>query len=263
MRRSRRIGRHWPRRPTMPRSGPISASHARPPARTTRRSRCWGMRDGSRPRSRRSSTTSPTHSWPRANSTTRRTRTSRYWPAAPAMSAPRSTSVSRARWQGGSPTRSRRFGVRSRAIHAARTHIGTLRWRFSSRASAARGGANTNGAAGSRALPSAPFPASRGTVGRLRAARCWSMPSRGWADTIQFGRYLAAIEGGGGRVIFQCPRRLVRLLSGGTGCDAVLAEDQPPPPYDVHAPLMSLPRLLQVPPPPPLRLAPAPDRLRH
>lgn len=66
----------------------------------------------------------------------------------------------------------------------------------------------------------------------------------GLGDTIQFARYAALARKKGGRVIVECPAELARLLETLDGVERVVIHGSPLPPFDVHAPLLSLPRLL-------------------
>ena len=63
---------------------------------------------------------------------------------------------------------------------------------------------------------------------------------QGFGDTIQFSRYAAAI-GGGGRVILEVPRALVRLMTRMPGVDQLVVENDPLPAFDLHCPMLSLP----------------------
>ena len=67
---------------------------------------------------------------------------------------------------------------------------------------------------------------------------------QGLGDAIQFVRYAPLAAARDGRVILECYPELLRLLGpryGGVA--AVIGRGQPLPPFDVHAPLMSLPHL--------------------
>ena len=66
---------------------------------------------------------------------------------------------------------------------------------------------------------------------------------QGLGDTIQFIRYAQLIKRTGGSTILMCPATLVRLLTRCDGLDLVLP-GEPLPRFDVHAPLLNLPRLL-------------------
>jgi len=67
---------------------------------------------------------------------------------------------------------------------------------------------------------------------------------QGLGDTLQFLRYLPAAQRRVGRLVFECQAPLAGLLSGIAGVDQLLSRGVPRPPYDGHAPLMSLPFLL-------------------
>jgi tetratricopeptide (TPR) repeat protein len=67
---------------------------------------------------------------------------------------------------------------------------------------------------------------------------------QGLGDTLQFARYLRLAADAGGRVVFECPPALASLLSRLEGCDAPVPRGGDLPPFDVQAPLMSLPGLL-------------------
>ena len=67
---------------------------------------------------------------------------------------------------------------------------------------------------------------------------------QGFGDTLQFIRYAALVRDRGGRVVVECQPSLLRLLETVTGIDQLLAQGTALPAFDVHAPLLSLPRLL-------------------
>jgi hypothetical protein len=67
---------------------------------------------------------------------------------------------------------------------------------------------------------------------------------QGLGDTIQFVRYLRPLMGRANHVLFQCPEALKPLLAGVNELATVVGGGRDPPPFDVHAPLMSLPYLL-------------------
>jgi tetratricopeptide (TPR) repeat protein len=85
---------------------------------------------------------------------------------------------------------------------------------------------------------------------------------QGFGDTLQFFRYVPLVAGRGGRVIFEAPAELLRLLRQSSGVDHWLTRGDPLPAFDVQCPLLVLPRLfgttLQNIPTPtePLRAAP-------
>ncbi|HEY9625302.1 MAG TPA: tetratricopeptide repeat-containing glycosyltransferase family protein [Crinalium sp.] len=67
---------------------------------------------------------------------------------------------------------------------------------------------------------------------------------QGLGDTIQFIRYAKAVAQQGGTVIAGCQDSLVRLVKTVPGVQQVICEPTEAPQFDVYAPLMSLPRLL-------------------
>ena len=67
---------------------------------------------------------------------------------------------------------------------------------------------------------------------------------QGLGDTLQFIRYVPSLHQRGGRVILMCQPPLVRLLTRSPGIERLLAHGDPVPEFDVHTPLLSLPRLL-------------------
>jgi tetratricopeptide (TPR) repeat protein len=76
---------------------------------------------------------------------------------------------------------------------------------------------------------------------------------QGFGDTIQFVRYLPFVRerlGAAARVIFECPLRLKRLLTGTNDWASEIVyrqigDDRALPPFDLHLPLLSLPLALQ------------------
>ena len=66
---------------------------------------------------------------------------------------------------------------------------------------------------------------------------------QGLGDTLQFIRYAPLVKQRGGTVIVECPTALGQLLAGCTGIDRLIARGAPLPSFDVHAPLLSLPRV--------------------
>jgi hypothetical protein len=62
-------------------------------------------------------------------------------------------------------------------------------------------------------------------------------------DTLHFVRYAARVKDCGGRVVLECQPPLVRLLARTAGIDAVVAQGETLTEWEVHAPLLSLPRI--------------------
>ena len=67
---------------------------------------------------------------------------------------------------------------------------------------------------------------------------------QGMGDTLQFIRYAPLVKAYGGRVIVECQEPLLRLLTHAPGIDQLIPQDAPLPPFDLHAPLLNLPRIL-------------------
>ena len=64
---------------------------------------------------------------------------------------------------------------------------------------------------------------------------------QGLGDTIQFVRYVPLVKKKGGMVILECQPALRRLLESCAGVDQLVPRGASLPPFDVHAPLLSLP----------------------
>jgi tetratricopeptide (TPR) repeat protein len=81
---------------------------------------------------------------------------------------------------------------------------------------------------------------------------------QGFGDTIQFCRYATSLTALGARVILQVPKSLVSLLAAVPGVERVITQDSVPS-FDLHCPLMGLPRTLNT---DPHRDAPRPAYLK-
>jgi tetratricopeptide (TPR) repeat protein len=68
----------------------------------------------------------------------------------------------------------------------------------------------------------------------------------GLGDTLQFCRFAKLVRDLGATVLLQVQEPLVELLAQLEGVSQVLADTLPPPPFDVHCPLLSLPLALGV-----------------
>ncbi len=66
---------------------------------------------------------------------------------------------------------------------------------------------------------------------------------QGLGDTLQFVRYAKLVRQQAARVIVQCQSSLTGILAGCQGIDCLINKEQPLPSFDVHCPLMSLPRV--------------------
>jgi tetratricopeptide (TPR) repeat protein len=67
---------------------------------------------------------------------------------------------------------------------------------------------------------------------------------QGLGDTLQFVRYAPLVKARGGRVVVQCQGSLLPLLTRTPGIDQLAAWGEASPPFDVWAPLLSLPHLV-------------------
>jgi tetratricopeptide (TPR) repeat protein len=66
---------------------------------------------------------------------------------------------------------------------------------------------------------------------------------QGLGDTIQFCRYVPLLAARGARVLFLCPPELRTLIVSLQGISELLSDTSALPPFELHAPLLSLPRL--------------------
>ncbi|TAK80920.1 MAG: tetratricopeptide repeat protein [Betaproteobacteria bacterium] len=66
---------------------------------------------------------------------------------------------------------------------------------------------------------------------------------QGFGDAIHFARYVPLIARRGGKPAFRCPAPLKALFARAPGMGRVFDEREPPPPFDLCCPLLSLPRL--------------------
>jgi hypothetical protein len=66
---------------------------------------------------------------------------------------------------------------------------------------------------------------------------------QGFGDALQFIRYLPLVARRGARVFVECQEALQRLVQTMSADSTVVARGRPLPPFDVHCPLLSLPRL--------------------
>ncbi len=92
-------------------------------------------------------------------------------------------------------------------------------------------------------LPPRPFPQPRWDGGPLHGKTILLHAEQGLGDTLQFIRYAPLVKERGGTVVVACQRPLLPLLRDCPGVDRLAAQGDPLPPFDVHAPLLSLPLL--------------------
>jgi tetratricopeptide (TPR) repeat protein len=68
---------------------------------------------------------------------------------------------------------------------------------------------------------------------------------QGLGDTIQFIRYASFVAQRGGRVVVECQEPLVRAIATVAGITQLVVKGNTLPEFDVHVPLMSLPRIFK------------------
>ncbi|MDR3435630.1 tetratricopeptide repeat-containing glycosyltransferase family protein [Telmatospirillum sp.] len=76
----------------------------------------------------------------------------------------------------------------------------------------------------------------------LKGKRILLHAEQGLGDAIQFCRYVPLVAALGGQVVLEVPRSLKGLLKG-SGIDHIVAKGDPLPPFDLHCPLLSLPKV--------------------
>jgi tetratricopeptide (TPR) repeat protein len=91
-------------------------------------------------------------------------------------------------------------------------------------------------------LPEPAYPQPRWDGGDLAGKTILLWAEQGVGDTFQFVRYAAQLNERGASVLLHCPAALHPLLASCAGIDRLVGAEVPP--FDVHAPLMSLPHLL-------------------
>ena len=80
--------------------------------------------------------------------------------------------------------------------------------------------------------------------GDLAGRKIFLHTEQGLGDAIQFIRFVPLVRDRGADVIVGCFPQLKRLFEGQLGIERVVAEQEPLPAFDVHCPLLSLPRIL-------------------
>lgn len=94
-------------------------------------------------------------------------------------------------------------------------------------------------------IPLATVEIPRWTGEPLQGRRILVLAEQGNGDTLQFCRYLPLLRQLGAEVSMRCPKEVAPLVSRIPGADVRLVHEAIPlPPFDFHAPLMSLPALL-------------------
>jgi len=78
------------------------------------------------------------------------------------------------------------------------------------------------------------------TVGRTNAGD--SIRTRFGRHVAVSSRYAKVVQDRGGKVVFECHKPLLKLVGMCRGIDQLVGRGDPLPPFDVYAPLLSLPR---------------------
>jgi tetratricopeptide (TPR) repeat protein len=79
----------------------------------------------------------------------------------------------------------------------------------------------------------------------LHGRRLLIHAEQGRGDAIQFIRYASLAAERGGKIVVECQASLVELLRTAKGVDEVAAAGDALPAFDVHIPMLSLPRIFQ------------------
>ena len=93
--------------------------------------------------------------------------------------------------------------------------------------------------------PRRPFPEAPWDGRPLDGKTIVLHTEQGLGDTIQFIRYAALVRQSGARVIVACQKALLPILKSCQGIDLLVPETAPPPAFDAHVPLMSLPGIFK------------------
>jgi tetratricopeptide (TPR) repeat protein len=80
---------------------------------------------------------------------------------------------------------------------------------------------------------------------RLQGQTILLFAEQGLGDTLHFIRYASLVQQNGATVIVRCQAPLLRLLATCAGIDRLAPEGTALPPFDVQAPLLSLPRIFR------------------
>jgi len=92
--------------------------------------------------------------------------------------------------------------------------------------------------------PGLSFAGPRWTGNDLTARTILLHWEQGLGDTLQFARFIPEVKRRGGTVWVLCQAPLVRLIARVEGVDRVFEGRSPPPDFDVHAPLLSVPAIV-------------------
>lgn len=93
---------------------------------------------------------------------------------------------------------------------------------------------------GRREVPGAAWDGRESPEGRT----LFLTAEQGFGDALQFARFLPAAVGTGARVVVEAAPELAAIFAAFPGVAGVSLRNSEPPPYDRHAPMMSLPHLM-------------------
>ena len=88
------------------------------------------------------------------------------------------------------------------------------------------------------------FPEARWDGSPLEGRTILLGSEQGLGDTFQFVRYANVIKRQNAKVMVGCPKSVVPILSTNRAIDQLVPWDEPLPPFDVYAPMLSLPHLV-------------------
>lgn len=91
--------------------------------------------------------------------------------------------------------------------------------------------------------PQRTFPCPEWDGGAFAGRTLLVWPEQGLGDTLMFVRYLPLVKALGGTVMLEAQAALADLVATCAGVDLVIPEGVTPPPFDLHVPLLSLPRI--------------------
>ncbi|TAN71637.1 MAG: glycosyltransferase family 41 protein [Magnetospirillum sp.] len=92
--------------------------------------------------------------------------------------------------------------------------------------------------------PARPFSGERWDGGDIAGKTILLTSEQGFGDALQFARYVPLLAARGARIVLECLGELAELFAGLAGLARLIEKGTPPPPYDVWAPMASLPHLM-------------------
>jgi len=95
-------------------------------------------------------------------------------------------------------------------------------------------------------MPRRDFPGERWRGDAVAGRTVLLVSEQGFGDALQFARFVPGLARRGARVVLECLPELGDLFASLPGLAAIVPKGAPPPPYDVWAPMASLPHLLGI-----------------